>query len=416
MGTAVLNIGVPFCLTEQYGQSAPDVRASARVRLISADARLLNPRKVLVRAELCADTDIFESCELISCAPPEDGEAAGLRFKTAELSAELVSSVTEKEVTVSDELMLPPGKPAPERLLSSESEIRVTETQITGGKLIVRGAIKTGVFYLPQDGAPEYFAFETQFSQLMEMPDCDCAEAEAMLTDAYTQLLSSASGGKSLELEVRAVLQAVGRRTEKIGYIADAYARAGDAECEYGGMAVERPMETRALEVSARSQFELQQPCSAVIGTFCRCGDAAIRDGMLSVPLNVSVIYQGSGGELLGETFAVTAQAEYGDGQTQANVSAAEAIAVPAGSGIEIRAQAGVCLRGFTEDSVSCLQSISLREDSEAPRRPSVTVVRAETDDLWGIAKKYRSDVGEIIKYNCLDSDTCLPDKILLIP
>lgn len=60
--------------------------------------------------------------------------------------------VTEKTFIVSDDLALPAGKPAPERILSVSAELRVTDTQDIGGKLIVKGAVRTCVYYLPQNG------------------------------------------------------------------------------------------------------------------------------------------------------------------------------------------------------------------------------------------------------------------------
>lgn len=415
-GTAALNASVPFSFELQYG-SQGEALPVAEVRVASLEARILNPRKVLIRAELSAGVDVYVKSELCWSTAPADFAASGLRLKFAATEASLVRSVTEKSFVVAEELALPQGKPAPERLLTSVCHVRFDDAQSVGGKLIVKGTVGAELMYLPSGGGdPEYAALETQFSQLVEAGEGVSFETAPMLTDSYVELAAPGAGEPSVSLEVHAVAQVVCRGKETIVTIEDAYYMKGELSAESEELSLESAAERFTAEASPRGQFEFQRPCSAVIGTAAETGDASVSGGSVSAGVTVHTAYIGTDGELYGETFTFTAQADCGEGAEALNATAAGVTAIPSGMGLEIRAQVIFQLRRSSAAVVSAISSVTAEEESNASRRPSVTVVRADTDDIWLIARKYRADADAIRRCNGLDSGQPLTGKILLIP
>ena len=122
-------------------------------------------------------------------------------------------------------------------------------------------------------------------------------------------------------------------------------------------------------------------------------------------------------GGTYGETFSLTAEAETDAGLQAVSAEVISAAVIPAGMGLEIRLQARFIMRRADAAAVSALSSAAVQDEPDsAGRRPSVTVIRADSDDLWLIAKKYRADADEILKCNQLDGSEALCGRILLIP
>lgn len=413
-GAVALNVAVPFTLEQRYS-GADEALPVSSMRLVSLEARMLNPRKVLVKAELCAVTELYCPSRLVWYGEPEDGEKSGLRVKTTNTAVSLPMLVTEKTFIVSDDLALPAGKPAPERILSVSAELRVTDTQDIGGKLIVKGAVRTCVYYLPQNGGqPEFAAVETPFSQLMEASGGTQFEITPMLTDVYLELLTIGTGERTLSLEAHGVLQAVCRETQEITCISDAYCIGCELRAEYENMSFDGQTSCALVRAAPRGQFELQRPCTGVVGASAVLSPAEAGGGKVAALLTASVVYLSDDGELYGESFKMTAEGD-GDGEDPwASVS--DVTAIPTGMSIEIRAQVDFGFRLTQSTTVKAVVSMSTDDESTPARRPSVTVIRAGTEDLWELAKKYSADMDDIAFCNGLDGQQTLTGRILLIP
>lgn len=63
-GAVALNVAVPFTLEQRYS-GADEALPVSSMRLVSLEARMLNPRKVLVKAELCAVTELYCPSRLV---------------------------------------------------------------------------------------------------------------------------------------------------------------------------------------------------------------------------------------------------------------------------------------------------------------------------------------------------------------
>ncbi len=412
-GVSVLNVAVPFT-AEQPFAGGDDALPVSSVRLTSLSAGMLNPRKVLVKAELGSTSDVYVKSVLNWYGEPEDGRENGLRVRCAQTGVMLPAAVVEKSFVVSDELQLPAGKPAPDKLLAAGAEVRITETQNVGGKLIMKGVVRTEMFYAPSDGGmPEYAAAETQFSQLMETAGGEAFEITPMLTDAYIELVTSGSGEAAVSLEAHIVAQTVCMTNVDISYISDAYCVRSPLSVQRESICAQSEVSCEALHAAARAQFEFQRPCAAVVGTQAWTGRMT---GSAAAELIISVMYQADDGLLYADAFRMTVETECPEGCVCTAVAVTDLAAIPAGMSVEVRVQADFTVRRAASMEISAVVAAQTDDDAPIGRRPSVTVVRAETDDLWLIAKKYRSDADDIAACNGIEGQDITAGMILLIP
>ena len=413
-GAASISASVPFSFEIQYGDSG-EALPVAFVRAASIEAQILNPRKVLVTAVLWAGADVYVRSGLVWSAPPEE-LGGGLRVKSEAVTFLLAKAVTEKSFVISDELELPQGKPRCARLLSSSCAVEFADAQNIGGKLIVKGTARAEMFYLAEGGGLEYAAVETPFSQLVEIDGGTAFEAVPMLTDAYAEP-AGGPGAPAVSVEIHAVAQVVCRAEEQVCFIADAYSTIGEISAEKSEICAETADALVFLDAAPRGQYEFQHPCTSVLGSTARAGAVVLDGGTVRSEISVGVIYMAADGGTYGETFSLAAEAEADAGLQAVSAEVVSAAVIPAGMGLEIRLQARFIMRRADAAAVSALSSAAVQDEPDgAVRRPSVTVLRADSDDLWLIAKKYRADADEILKCNQLDGSEALCGRILLIP
>ena len=88
---------------------------AANVCVSSAEAKLLNPRKIQFRAGVCAAAAVYRS--ITSELPAEAEPTPGLYTLTETKTVSFLSGVEEKSFLISDEAELPTGCPPMEKLL-----------------------------------------------------------------------------------------------------------------------------------------------------------------------------------------------------------------------------------------------------------------------------------------------------------
>ena len=177
-GLRRMTISIPFTCSAEHAGLGSSCRLMAVPRVQAADARSLNPRKVLTRVSLAVEVQVFAPRTASFCDGVECESAAGIQQLGETQSACLVIAVEEKPFTFSDDLNLSGSKPAMEELLKSRVDLRCSESKIIGNKLIFKGEAELQLLYREPSGAICPASFELPFSQIMEVSgveeDADC--------------------------------------------------------------------------------------------------------------------------------------------------------------------------------------------------------------------------------------------------
>lgn len=388
------------------------------LRCTAADARMLNPRKVLLRAEITADAAVYCPCTT-EYAVGAEGE--GLQTLRRKATVSYIAAVEEKTFVIAEDFSLPGGVEAGE-ILRSRVWAETDDLRLVAGKLILQGTVRMELLYCAEGAVlPQLMSFSTTFSQIIDVHgeySGPCA-VELMPTACYVEALGGAYGGITVSMELHLVAQARCADERELEYLADAYSNhcpchVAEAELSFG-----TPGRSVNLRETVREMVECPEAVSEVLCCVVLPGRAAAEEGKVKVPLNVRLLCRGERGGIVAVSRRLWAEcscpAYDGDCLLAAFPRCMEPYAAVASGALELRIPVEVELRLEETQRIEAIAELTL--DVETPtdimERPSVTVVKRGDADLWSLAKKYGSTLELIAAAN----PQCGEDTLfLLIP
>jgi hypothetical protein len=118
------------------------------MRIASADARLLNPRKMLVRCDVLLNVECYAPRRAELFLPPEEGTYP-VELLTEEREATVLGDMAEKTFSVTGEYSLPSGKPAVGEILSASVRAELEDDT----SAMLKGMVKARLLYRPERAA-----------------------------------------------------------------------------------------------------------------------------------------------------------------------------------------------------------------------------------------------------------------------
>ena len=424
-GVCSLDVAVPVTVELEAPDVTPDSLATASLTVTGIEARLLNPRKVIVRCMVCVELQCWNRGELRISSGLEGEDAGKVETLTESCTISPVVCVREKTFVVSDEYQLQPGLLPIGTVLGGTVEIRQGGVRSVGSRLLFSGAVRLDVLYLSAGGSELCSAqFESEYSQMLDAdtelacPDC-CVYS--VLTAKYIEPVTLAGGEKGISAEYHIVSQCVCTDSVRAQCLTDCYSNSAALELGYervDGVCVQRRANIRA---AAHEQLPASpQPVSICRTSGC-LGIPECADGMLRCAVTVTVLYTASDGKVYSAKRRLTCEApsELGADEYAAGVGAAcaECTAVITQGGFDLRAVVDFELLSAKRLEFMQLESVADTEAEENESRPSVTVIRAaQGDTLWSLGKKYHSTPALITSLNGLEEGDALAGRVLLIP
>lgn len=421
---ACLEVNLPFYFSAEDEAITDECVCTARLQLAALETRVLNPRKITVRAELAAELKCWKRGELTFCAAPEQSDAA-IHALERSVAVSPVCAVTEKTFVLTDAFALPPGKAPAETVCGRSVSLHADDVKAVGSKLILKGSAVSSLLYRTVDGALETAEFSTQFSQIVEI-DCEAEEAfsevSLLLSGVYFDV-PPVGDGRTINAELHLVAQAIIRKTAELSYLADAYSNA------YALSLRRETRETTAirrellLRETVRMQSELPQPAAEISACTASVCELSARGAAASLAIRVTLFCRSAEGALFtAETLCrAELQADLREGEVLWPCGALirEPYAAAAGGGAELRLPVEVQAFAAQEQSFECISGISYDEANcrDLGAMPSLTLMRVSSDaDLWTLARENCSTVEAIRSANDLASAVEPWERLLLIP
>ena len=156
----VLEVNLPFAFTAEDEAIPEGGLCTAVLRLTALDTRVLNPRKVSVRAEVEFSVRCRESAKRAVCAAPERPETGDIQTRERELQFSAALAVTEKTFVLTDELEPPEGLAA-RCILGRKTRVETEELRTVGSKIVVKGRAESRLLVLDADGKIAAAEFST---------------------------------------------------------------------------------------------------------------------------------------------------------------------------------------------------------------------------------------------------------------
>lgn len=422
-----LGLTIPYSMTFEMPEADEQCIPIAQLELESIDARILNPRKVLVRVGIRAAAECYRDSTLeLPYAVPE-GAPNGLRTLDKTCDFTRITGVREKTFVVSDESQIPAALPPVGEILKSRMEAIVEDVKPVGNKLVFKGSIRTTLLYASMDGGePCVHDCTTAFSQIIEMDaitEYPLADISLMSTAAYTELLDNAGDRRHVGLELHFVAQVVCREAAQLTYIEDAYDPAHLLSLQTETRTFHTCLRQITLRESVRELVETQTGVEEVLHVYALPGTATAEGSSVQCPLNVQLLYRSESGAICRTSARYTVQSsqelEEGTSLLVHNVHCGEAYAAPAAGGIELRIPVELFGEISMEQTVTAVTAISFDETQEeqTQERPSLYLLYAgASDTVWKLAKRYGSTPELIRSANGMEEQAEPEQTLLLIP
>ncbi len=428
-GAAVLHLTMPFRTYCDGKELEGCTHCALQASLKSLDARLLNPRKLLLRADISLSPAGYAPQTTTLCTGLEEGE--GIQVLEEEGTCALLTEVIQRDMDFTEELQVPASRKGIRELLTSQVEVTPTELKILGHKLVVKGVVTAEVLYRSQADELCTLDQEYAFSQVLEtsadeeqgearasfeLRDCEFqVGSEQRMDDEYTV---------TLHLQMRTVAEVYERRN--VRHLADLYGLTGTVKLESQPVRLSEDLVSYTRKYNAREIVETGVAVKQVICAHVRCGAAACRRegdaASVQAPALLRVLYCDENGSLLSAERDVILSADMeleGDAVARIWASCAGEIQCAAvQEGIELRFQPAFRVETCRKKSRLCIQEATWEEDSQEEVHPSVVLRRvAKGARLWDVAKSHHSTCADILAANGLEREEEIAgDGLLLIP
>ena len=163
----LLTSELPFTVKLECAELREDTQTLVRCCVRSADSRLINSRKVLLRVSVLVQADGYEP-QTQSMSVLKDPPAC-LQLKTQTYETNAPVELSERAFQVSEELNLPDGRPQIARLVSCSLTPVVQEQGLVGSKAVLKGTANLQITYLDNENALRTLSFSVPFSQYCQM-------------------------------------------------------------------------------------------------------------------------------------------------------------------------------------------------------------------------------------------------------
>ena len=427
-GLRRLEVELPFTCTADSPDLTPGCRVVALPRLRSADARLVNPRKVLVRADLAVDVQAYAPRTDWACSAVSEPAQAGVEQLCQSCTTCITACVQEKPFPFSDELTLPGSRPEGEELLKYRAALECSEAKVIGSKLIFKGTARLQVLYRCAGGGLSTGEFELPISQLMEVSGAGeeaICQVALTLTDLDCHL--DPGDGRTIGVTMGLLAQAVVREERTFTLLTDVYSTLYDLVTESRALSLSRVADRGEREVAVRELLETGLQPQDVVDAYVAVGDVTQnREGervALTAQIHVNLLCAGEGGQTsaVSRTLQVECPVELPEGAKCACrcSCAAPVYAAPASGGVEVRFPIRFSWLALSGSRMAAVSAVSF--DENAPRdhtgQPSIVLRMVSAGErLWDIAKAYGTTAADVMQANALEEEELPDGQLLLIP
>ena len=418
-----MDVPIPFrCGMDQDGIT-PESRVAVSARLVAADARALNPRKVLVRAEAAVHVTVREPREMRLLCSLDCSEDMGIQQQTHQERSLLAVHVADKPFALSDTLHLPANC---QELLKVRATPVCSESKVIGSKLIFKGAVHLETVYRGTDGL-ENARFELPFSQVMEAANAGEESNVSMVLAIRQQSCSLDPDGNDLTVNMELLAHGLVEEERTLTVVSDVYSTAFALSAVPETIRITQLLDQLELPVSLREMVETDQPVRRIVDCHALLGQPEAEETgnqyQVTVPVTVCALCQDEADRLFPVTGTVTASAHL-DRQGGSLVIRScewegEAYATPAAGGIEARLPLRLKISALLEKQLAVVRDVTV--DTEHPINgegaPSVVLRPLMAgEQLWDVAKQYHTTVSDLMHANELEDGEVVGGRMLLIP
>lgn len=418
----LLEMYLPFSIKWEQPLGDEEGRMRHEMRIRGMDARIVNSRKILVRANLTALGEAFQKSQETSRTlgeKPRDLEVLQEKYPLL-MPAEL----TERSFLVDEDLDLPAASPEVSHIVRYSLQPEITDQKVMGGKGVFKGMMLLHLLYLDPENQLRAWDVDVPFSQYAELDQVYDNEEELQTTMMLSSVDVSAEEGRKLRLRAGVIAQCMVMARQNVELLRDAYSLRREVNPQFQDFGIQSRLDRQYL----RQQGEFSAPLGNITvldgilyPEFPRVERAGER-ARIEVPFGAVILFRDEDGTLQNRMGSGTLECETKLAENcrlEANVVPNGRLQWSVGGGNgTLRGSFTVMADSFAQEQIPVICQLEMGEErAPDPQRPSVIVRMADGDgSLWSLAKACGSTREAIRGANRLESDYAAPERMLLVP
>lgn len=408
----------------------PVVSVSSQVNYLNC--RAINQRRVDIRGAISVGAKVVaQKSESVVC----DAQGGGIQLRKQPMSTSCVIGSADRQFTVREELELGHGKPAIGVMIHRQAQAVITDTKLIGGKVVVKGELVLGLFYLSADDeSPNEVSYNLPISQIIDLAgvddDCQC-DVRARVMSCELQPKADLDGENTMmSLEATLCVTAKACRGAHVAVVSDAYSTTCEAGFTQSPITALRLVKIVDDTHHYKEQLDLPEGVSSVLHMWCEAafaggkldGKNAVLDGKLNlcmfalddegnpvyfekpVEFDHTVPLSGDEENLLADITMQPVNCEcslVGEGR------------------IEVRSEIHICGALYSVIKGNVMSELSVDEAKPQSRdgNTALTIYFAQQGEcVWDIAKRYHTSVTAVMEENAIEKELLPSRATLLIP
>ena len=421
----------PFACAFDVEEAMADDTLFAICDTVSAQATLVNPRKLSVKTRFSMQTKIYRAQEIEFIEGVECDDADGVNTLVEQTSPLVLVGIHERKIAMNEELRLSgPDVSAADRLYRTEVSFVTEDQRVLTNKIMLRGTATVKALTISEKGGYlGQHVYNLPFSQIVECDNTDPGDDVAVtyaLMQKDIRMTTGADGAPMLECSLAATAQALVNRRVNVNVMTDLYSTAYDSTYE-------------ACEVSAR----LTDKVNTVTAAFCEVAEPdypAVKICDYSIAFEYRKPGQGDRNVLGWVCFQVIYETTTGglccmakrievEGQIDCAYSRGTIVHLACQDvDVVCTDESTICMKGKAVFTVTCpecqtykqVKGCKLNRQSCKSRPKCGTLILRSYDkqeSIWQIAKSYGTTTTDIMTANKIADESELSDgRLILIP
>lgn len=419
-GPRVVDAWMPFQIKMDTPPSQADGAVQVCPELKSLDVRSISARKLMVRAVVSILADALEPMDAQVYQPPSVPEDVHLLKQT--YPVELPQEYGEKTLRLDEQLRLDSQMPDIRKIVCCRLLPSVREYRVMGSRLVFRGVGKLCLMYMDQNGILSKATWELPFSQYADLNESYSSQATAWIMPIVTGLETEPDEDRGIYLKCGIACQYTIFDRQMLEVVEDAYSPVRKVVPKIDSLNLPILLERKEKTVQIRKQSQLDG--ADVVDVVWYKGHPRIvwNEDKAESELagQFQILYKDEDGML--QSALVRSEDSWqipSDEDNRIQIYWKDESMPEAafqGDNVDFSGSLTVDELTFAQQGIPMMTALELG-DAEAPDpgRPSLILCRAESKNLWLIAKNSGSTVEAIQKANGLEGE---PDigQMLLIP
>lgn len=411
---------LPFNAKWDLPETRYDGKILASCLLKSVDARSTSARKLMVRANVEALGEAWQSVQAQIAMPGEMPE--DIAVLTASYPVLLPKEAGEKSFLIEEILDIPANCPKMEKIMYYSLQPEILEKKVMAGKVVFRGVGMVHILYRGEDGRLYTWDWELPFSQYGDLEGEYDGDPEITVRPCVTSLDITLDENDTLQLKAGILGQYLLCDRTVITVAEDAYSPRRELTLMQEELSLPAILDQtiQSVQLERSVQADVQQVVDLCYSP--RFGEKERTDiGIsLGLPGQMQMLYYDPQGALQCIALSMEGQWEMPVSENCAVdtcvMQSGKAQAMPGAGNVILRADVNVNAMTMAGQGMPIVTGVELGElEKINPNRPSLILCRVGKRRLWDIAKQCGSTVEAIQRANSLQGD---PDSnaILLIP